>query len=87
MLSKLMLTACLIISSSAMAVEKAKQAPKQVLFKNVHVWDGKSEGITKKIHVLVENNLIKKVWATKSDAHPEAIVIESRIEKYCLIKV
>jgi len=51
--------------------------PPQTLFTNVHVWDGTSEGITKRINVLVENNLIKKIRADVSDAHAEATVIDA----------
>ncbi len=69
------LVAILLFSSAAFADEK-KEAPKQVLFKNVHVWDGTSEGITKKINVLVEGNLIKKLRASESDAHDKALIIE-----------
>ena len=52
-------------------------APNQVLFTNVHVWDGISDGITQRINVLVENNLIKKVRAEASDAHANATVIDA----------
>jgi len=50
--------------------------PPQTLFKNVHVWDGTSDGITKKISVLVEGNTIKKVRASASDAHEEAKIVD-----------
>jgi len=49
--------------------------PPQTLFKNVHVWDGTSDGITKKISVLVENNTIKKVRASDDDAHAKAHIV------------
>jgi len=48
----------------------------QTLIKNVHVWDGTSEGVTKQINVLVEGNKIKKLRATDSDARAEAMVID-----------
>ena len=51
--------------------------PTQTLFTNVHVWDGTSEGVTKRINVLVENNLIKKVRAKATDAHAEATIIDA----------
>lgn len=51
--------------------------PPQTLFTNVHVWDGTSDGITRRINVLVENNLIKKIRADASDAHAEAVVIDA----------
>ena len=48
----------------------------QILIKNVHVWDGTSDGVTKRINVLVENNLIKKLRADDSDAHADATIID-----------
>jgi len=72
----LTLLATLLFSTAALA-EEAKPLPPQTLFKNVHVWDGTSEGITQKINVLVEGNLIKKVRAKESDAHAEALVIDA----------
>ena len=53
------------------------ELPSQTLFTNVHVWDGTSDGITKHINVLVENNLIKKIRADASDAHADAVVIDA----------
>ena len=53
------------------------ELPPQTLFTNVHVWDGTSDGITQRINVLVENNLIKKIRADASDAHSEATVIDA----------
>jgi len=50
----------------------------QTLIKNVHVWDGTSDGITRKISVLVEGNLIKKVRASDSDANADATVIDGK---------
>jgi len=41
--------------------------PEQTLFTNVHVWDGTSEGVTRRINVLVEKNLIKRIRADASD--------------------
>lgn len=78
MLNKLLLVACFLISSVAIASEKAKELPRQVLFKNVHVWDGTSDGVTKKINVLIENNLIKKLRAKESDVHSKALVIDGK---------
>jgi len=51
-------------------------APNQILIKNVHVWDGISDGVTKKISVLVEGKLIKKLRAGDSDANADAAVID-----------
>lgn len=62
------------ISGAVIAAEE--MVLPQVLIKNVHVWDGTSEGVTKKINVLVEGNLIKKVRASDSDANADATVID-----------
>jgi len=51
--------------------------PPQILFTNVHVWDGTSDGVTRRTNVLVENNLIKKIRADTADAHSEAEVIDA----------
>jgi len=64
----------LLLATTAIAQD---QLPPQTLFTNVHVWDGTSEGITQRINVLVENNLIKKIRADASDAHAEATVIDA----------
>lgn len=74
-MKKLLLSLALAVSFSAVADDKKSELPKQTLFTNVHVWDGTSDGITKKINVLVEGNLIKKVRAEKSDARNDATII------------
>jgi imidazolonepropionase-like amidohydrolase len=64
MLSKLSALSVIVfitISSVAFAVDKEKDAPKQVLIKNVNIFDGKSEILKKGYDVLVEANLIKKI--------------------------
>jgi imidazolonepropionase-like amidohydrolase len=53
------------------------ELPPQTLFTNVHVWDGTSDGITRRINVLVEDNMIKKIRANTSDTHAEATVIDA----------
>jgi len=65
-----------LFSKSVFGDDKKIELPSQVLFTNVHVWDGTSDGITKKINVLIENNLIKKVRADINDAHAEAQIID-----------
>jgi imidazolonepropionase-like amidohydrolase len=52
------------------------EALPQVLIKDVHVWDGTSDGVTKKINVLVEGSLIKKIRASESDANAGATIID-----------
>jgi len=66
----------LLLVGVAIAEEKQNELPIQVLFKNVQVWDGISDGLTKKINILVEGNLIKKLRASESDAHDKALIIE-----------
>ncbi|MDB4307737.1 amidohydrolase family protein [Gammaproteobacteria bacterium] len=65
-----------VVMSAVFAEESTAQLPSQTLFKNVHVWDGTSDGITKKTNVLIENNIIKKVRALDSDAHAEANIVD-----------
>lgn len=76
-LTQLALVASLMFSTVSMA-EEAKPLPPQTLIKNVHVWDGSSDGLSQKMNVLVEKNLIKKIRASQSEAHAEAIVIDGR---------
>ena len=59
--SKLTLVVCLMITSSAMAADQAKDVPKQVLIKNVSIFDGKSAKLKRGQDILVEANLIKKI--------------------------
>lgn len=74
---KLALIGIFLLSATVYAADAEKtESPKQVLFKNVHVWDGTSDGITKKINVLIEGNLIKKVRAVESDTNDDALVID-----------
>ena len=65
----------LLLFSIQLAAEEKKST--QTLITNVHVWDGVSEGVTERMNVLVENNLIKKLRASESDAHAEATVIDA----------
>jgi len=70
----LILLATGLFAANSMAQD---ELPSQTLFTNVHVWDGTSDGITRRINVLVENNLIKKVRADASETHAEALVIDA----------
>ncbi|GEA59336.1 metal-dependent hydrolase family protein [Vibrio comitans] len=65
-----------VLSVGAFAELDKTELPTQTLIVNVHVWDGTSDGVTKKINVLVEDNLIKKIEADKSDAHADATIID-----------
>jgi uncharacterized protein YdeI (BOF family) len=60
----LLLTAVLaigLVASMAVAQEKKEEAPKQVLFRNVNIFDGMSDELKKGMNVLVEGNLIKQI--------------------------
>ena len=61
MFGKIMLAFVLMHSSVALAAEKAREPPKQVLIKNVYIFDGKNEKLKTNMSVLVEANLIKKI--------------------------
>ena len=56
MIKKQLFTTILILiahmNTSFIAAES--MAPTQILIKNVHVWDGTSDGVTKKVSVLIE---------------------------------
>ena len=72
-----LLPTVLFINGHVSADSHQDALPSQTLFKNVHVWDGTSDGVTKRINVLVEDNLVKKLRATESDIHAEANVINA----------
>ena len=72
-----LLFAILTASSLSSPVFAQNELPTQTLFTNVHLWDETSDGITRRVNVLVENNLIKKIRADVSDAHAEATVINA----------
>ena len=73
-------TLCIALLLSAASSFSAHHQEKvsQILFKNVHVWDGKSDGVSTAMNVLVEGKLIKKVGASESDAGSEATVVEGK---------
>jgi len=77
-LSKLVLVACLVVSSSAMATDKAKQVPKQVLFKNVNVFNGTDNKLYKNHSVLVEGNKIKAVSNKTIKTNSNATIIDGK---------
>lgn len=64
-----------IASFCATALWAQEDAPKQILFTNVHVFDGVNEARIENASVLVENNLIKTVSTDAIDA-PTAEVID-----------
>ncbi len=66
-----------ITTSTVYAEETKQEAPKpQVLFKNVNVFDGKSDMLRKGMNVLVEGNLIKTVSKGAKANYPKATVID-----------
>ncbi|MGI9400767.1 MAG: amidohydrolase family protein [Rhizobiaceae bacterium] len=69
--------ALLILIGLALTVSgvAAQEKEKQILFTNVHVFDGASEQRIENANVLVEGNLIKSVSTEKIDA-PDAEVID-----------
>ncbi len=58
------LLAALVMTIAALAAAQAaeKEAPKQVLIKNVRIFDGNSDKLAAGMNILVEDNLIKKIW-------------------------
>ncbi len=73
-----MLTAVLatgLVASMAVAQEKKEEVLKQVLIKNVNIFDGKSDKLIMEQDVLIEGNLIKSIGTTVS-AGPDVTVID-----------
>ena len=74
---RLLTTISILIAAFTASVNAAETTVlNQILIKNVHVWDGTSDGVTKKISVLIEGNLIKKLRASDSDANTGAKIID-----------
>ena len=61
MLKTIGLAVLFMFSCSTIAADGTGEAPKQVLFKNVNIFDGKDETLKMGHDVLVENNLIKQI--------------------------
>ena len=75
--TKAMLFACMVSASTVVvgAAAQEQDAPRQVLFNNVNVFDGKSDRLADGMSVLVEGNLIKTVSAEPIDA-PNAFTVD-----------
>ena len=73
-LIKLILISCALFSHVVFAADMAKQAPNQVLFKNVNVFNGTDNKLYKNHSVLVEGNIIKAISA--SEIKTNATVID-----------
>ena len=65
-----------LVAGWAYPVLASEGKPAQVLITNVHVWDGTSDGVTKRINVLVEGNKVAKLRASESDAHETATILD-----------
>lgn len=78
MLSKLVLIACLMVSTSAMAADKAKKPPMQVLFKNVNVFNGKDNKLYRKLNVLVTGNKIRTISGKAIKTNSKATIINGK---------
>ena len=63
------------LSFGSVGVAGADDAPAQILFTNVNIFDGKSEALSATSNVLVEGNMIKQISAESISA-PGATVIE-----------
>ncbi|MCP5067121.1 MAG: amidohydrolase family protein, partial [bacterium] len=61
-LTPMLLATSLLLASTGLLAQD--EAPAQVLFENVRVFDGTSEKLTAKTNVLVEGNLIKAVGSS-----------------------
>lgn len=82
-LSHKLLTSILALSVSTMAFSPSlfaakKEAPAQVLFKNVNLFDGKTEKVGKGINVLVEGNLIKEISSKTITTNKGATIIDGK---------
>ncbi len=61
-LTPMLIAASLLLASTGLLAQD--EAPAQILFENVRVFDGTSEKLTAKTNVLVEGNLIKAVGSS-----------------------
>ena len=62
--------------ATLMAGAAAAQAPAEVVFRNVRVFDGKSDRLTAPTAVLVRGNLIAAIGPTAIPAAPDATVVD-----------
>ena len=63
------------LAGSAASAQEAKDAPSQVLFNNVNIFDGSNEKLITGMNVLVEGNKIKKISKAPIPTNAEATVI------------
>ena len=83
MFSMLAITALMmaIALSQAQAQKQIKEAPNQVLIKNVNVFDGKSEKLTMAQDVLVEGNPIEDLMLLMDKDKIPVIMKDGKIYK------
>ena len=68
----LLIVGALVLPTAIVAQE---EAPNQVLFENVRVFDGTTDGLTPPTSVLVENNLIKAI-GSRASVGPQVVRID-----------
>jgi len=77
-LIKLIVIACTLVSSVAIAADKTQPTPKQILFKNVNVFNGTDNKLYKNHSVLVEGNKIQAISEKSIKANSNATVIDGK---------
>jgi len=68
------LLASTAVAVSAALAAQAEDAPRQVLFTNVNVFDGVNDGLMENTNVLVEGNLIKAISTAPISAEGAYVV-------------
>jgi imidazolonepropionase-like amidohydrolase len=66
----------LLSGIGAVGAEQHEEAPPQILFTNVHIFDGSSEVLSESANVLIEGNLIKTISAEPIETNANAEVID-----------
>ena len=66
------LAALLLVLGFIPAIAEEGKPERQILFTNVNVFDGKTDGLAREMNVLVEGNLIEKVSKSAISAAPAA---------------
>ena len=74
--SKIAIFVVLISANLIYAQEKTPSSPNQILFKNVLIFDGKSDHLAEGMNLLVENNLIKEISKDEIRANSNATIID-----------
>jgi hypothetical protein len=76
----------ILIATGASPVYAAEsKAPTHILIKNVHIWDGSSDVVTKKISVLVEGDPLDDVAVlTAYHTNIKIVIKDGKIFKHTL---